>query len=171
MVIFIGINTHMQLTMIMYYLTLPPNLDASLFEDVSNFLSLDVSYEAQQATVEYISKLHTCIDKFTEFQQDPVLTNIRIHYDLDYKQNVLLAVGFTDMEWYRTVYAPATETIEGFAAFRAWLAAYNITLEEIRSNTVDVEFFPNSCVYLGIPINYPEMKHLYDTGVAFTESP
>jgi hypothetical protein len=167
MVIFIGLNSGMQLTMVMYYLTLPPTVDASLFEDVSNFLSLDVSYEAQQATVEFISKLHTCIDKFTEFQRDPVLTNIRIHYDLDYKQNVFLSVGFTDMDWYHTVYEPAQETIEGFSAFRAWLAAYNITLEEIRSNTVDVEFFPNSCIYLGIPVNYSEMKYLYDAGTPF----
>ena len=46
-----------------------------------------------------------------------------------------------------------------------------MTLEEIRYNTVDVEFYPNSCVFLGIPVNYPEMKYLYDNGTEFTESP
>jgi hypothetical protein len=161
----------MQLTMIMYSITLPITLDATLFEDVSSFLSLDVSYETQQTTVEFISKLHTVIDKFTPLQTQPILTNIRIHYDLDNKQNVFLAIGFVDMEWYRSEYVNTPEVVEGFAAFRAWLAAYNMTLEEIRYNTVDVEFYPNSCVFLGIPVNYPEIKYLYDNGTEFTESP
>lgn len=161
----------MQMTMIMYYLTLPITLDATLFEDVSSFLSLDVSYEVQQTTVEFISKLHTCIDKFTPLQTEPILSNIRIHYDLDNKQNVFLAVGFVDMDWYRNEYVGTQEVIDGFAAFRAWLDAYGITLEEIRSNTIDVEFYPSSCVFLGIPVNYPEMKYLYDNGSPFTESP
>jgi len=161
----------MQMTMIMYYLTLPPTLDATLFTDVSNFLSLDVPYETQQTTVEFISKLHTSIDKFTPLQTQPLMTNIRIHYDLDNKQNVFLAIGFTDMDWYRSDYVTTTEVIEGFEAFRNWLAAYNMTLEEVRSNTIDVEFYQPSCIFLGIPINYPEMKYLYDNGTPFTESP
>ena len=113
----------MHLTMIMYSITLPITLDATLFEDVSSFLSLDVSYETQQTTVEFISKLHTVIDKFTPLQTQPILTNIRIHYDLDNKQNVFLAIGFVDMEWYRSEYVNTPEVVEGFAAFRAWLAA------------------------------------------------
>ena len=161
----------MQLTMIFYYLTLPPTLDASLFEDVSSFLSLDVPYETQQTTVEFISKLHTCIDKFTDPANYSKMSNIRIRYDLDTKQNVFLAIGFTDMDWYRNEYVVTQEVVEGFAAFRSWLAAYNITLEEIRSNTVDVEYYPSSSVLLGIPVNYPEMKYLYDGGALFTETP
>jgi hypothetical protein len=171
MVIFIGLNISMKMTLVMYYLTIPPDLDAGLFEDVSSFLSLDVPYEVQQTTVEFISKLHTVIDKYTPLQTEPILSNIRTHYDLESKQNVFLAVGFCDMDWYRSEYLPATEVVEGFQAFRDWLKAYNITLEEIRSHDIDVEFHPESCVFLGIPVNYPEVKYLYDTGTLFTETP
>jgi hypothetical protein len=75
------------------------------------------------------------------------------------------------MDWYRTEYLPTTEVVEGFAAFRDWLKAYRITLEEVRSHDIDVEFYPESCVFLGIPVNYPEVKYLYDTGTLFTETP
>jgi len=59
----------MQMTMIMYNLTLPPELDGGLFEDVSSFLSLDVPYEVQQTTVEFISKLHIIIDKLLHYKR------------------------------------------------------------------------------------------------------
>jgi hypothetical protein len=160
----------MKLTLMMYLLTLPPEVDGSYFEDVSNFLSLDVPYEVQQTTVEFISKLHTAIDNFTPLQTEPVMTNMRIHYNLENKQEVIISVGATDMDWYRTDAVHRQELKDFFEVFYRWLAAYNITLEEIRSNEIDVEFFPESCVYLGIPVNYPEFKHLYDTGTLFTES-
>jgi hypothetical protein len=171
MEVFMGLNISMQMTMIMYHLTLPPELDGGLFEDVSSFLSLDVPYEVQQTTVEFISKLHIVIDKFTPLQTQPILSNIRTHYNIDTKQHVILSIGIVDMDWYRNEYLTTPEVAEGFAAFRAWLAAYNMTLEEIRSNVVEVEFYPSSCVFLGIPVNYPELKYLYDTGSIFTESP
>ena len=159
------------MTLVMYYLTLPPELDGTLFEDVSSFLSLDVPYETQQTTVEFISKLHTIIDKFTYLQTEPILSNIRTHYDLETKQSVFLCIGYVNKEWYTNEYLPDPEVAEGFAAFRTWLTAYNITLEEVRSHDIDVEFYPESCVFLGIPVNYPEVKYLYDTGTAFTETP
>jgi hypothetical protein len=90
MPVFMGLNISMQMTMIMYNLTLPPELDGGLFEDVSSFLSLDVPYEVQQTTVEFISKLHIIIDKFTPLQTEPILSNIRTHYNLDTKQQLTI---------------------------------------------------------------------------------
>jgi hypothetical protein len=161
------INTDMNMTLIIYKITLPDGLDAGLFDDISNFLSLDVSYEAQQATVEFISKLHTGIDKFTTVQTDPIMTNLRIYHDLEGKQTVLLAVGFVDQDWYQNTFITAQETIEAVAALDTWTAAYGMTIDEVRTNDIEVEFFPESCVYLGLPVNYPELRYLYDSGTTF----
>ena len=161
----------MKMTLVMYYLTLPPELDATLFDDVSTFLSLDVSYEVQQTTVEFISKLHTIIDKFTYLQTEPILSNIRTHYNLETKQEVILAVGFAEMEWYRNDAKTDPEVIEAYAAFKAWVAAYNMTVGDVRYHEIDVDFYPESCVFFGMPVNFPELKYLYDNGITFNENP
>ncbi len=158
----------MQLFVLMKKILLPPELDGTYFEDISNFLSLDVSYEKQQLTVETISKIQNVIDFVVPLRDYPILSPLKNFYNLETKAEVIMLYGATNFDWFINTLTKSDEYRAYEEVFARWLEAYNMTTPYgDRLIEIEVEWFNPSKVYLGYPVNFPEAEILWRKGKPF----
>jgi hypothetical protein len=158
----------MQLFVLMKKILLPPELDGSYFEDISNFLSLDVSYEKQQLTIETISKIQNVIDYVVPLRDYPILSPLKNFYNLETKAEVIMLYGATNFDWFINTLCKSEQYLAHEKAFAEWLAAYDMTTPwGDRLGKIEVEWFNPSKCYLGYPVNFPEADIIWRNAEPF----
>lgn len=157
----------MLLHMLMKKIYLPPELDGGYFEDISNFLSLDVSYEKQQLTVECISKIQNVIDVVVPLRDSPIISPLKNFYNLQTRAEVIQLYGATNLDWFLNTFTTTDEYKAYEEVFPRWLGAYGMTISEERYYTVDIEWYNPSKVFLGYPVNFPEAELMFKKSKPF----
>jgi len=154
----------MQLTLFMKQVNMEQGpADGSFLLNLHKFLDLDLTEEDQTLLIDFLTKSMAVNDEFLPEQPNPVMTNLRVYYNVDNPKVAITMLGFTDPTYYETVFTASTEYQELVPVLNQMYQRFSIIVEDSKTTTIDVEWFDESKVYLGIPMNWLEAEELFNS--------
>ena len=158
----------MQMTFFLtkYQFTAP--LDGSYLNDFTKFLDLETDEQGQTVTIEFLTKVTELIDSLQEHRPYPVMTNQKVYVNSVDTINCYVGIGFVDPDNYENIFKASPYYDEFVTAFANLQTTFQIEEVETRKATVVVEWFDNSKVYLGLPVNWLEANELFNSSPLLT---
>ena len=153
----------MQITflMIKYQFTSP--LDGSYFSDFTKFLDIETDEEGQTIAIEFLSKSAELIDSLAEHRPYPIMTNQRIYVSSTSPTECYAGLGFVDFNNYENIFKASPYYSDFRTAFVNLQNKFQIEEVGTRQAVVEVEWFDNSQIYLGLPVNWLEVHELFNS--------
>lgn len=153
----------MQFTFYLKYLQAPPPIDGTFFAEYTKFLDLDLTENQQTLVIDLLTKGMSLYDSLSHYSTTDVMSNLRTFYDYENPGNAITAVGFKNPSDQQNILVNSAE-YQLFAPVRDLVfQEFGIISLGERYITIDVEWYPESGVLLGVPMNWLEADELYQS--------
>lgn len=140
-----------------------PPLDGSFFAEPTKFLDLDLTPDQQLLVIDLLTKGMALQDSLMNYSTTDIMTNLRTFYDHDVPTKAITAVGFKNAQDYNNILIGSAEYQAFYPVRDQAYQEFGISLVGERVCTINVEWYPESSVFLGIPMNWLEADELYQS--------
>jgi hypothetical protein len=153
----------MQITFLMIKYEFTSPLDGSYFSDFTKFLDTETDEEGQTISIEFLSKSAELVDSLLEHRPYPIMTNQKIYVNPTSPTECYAGLGFVDFNNYENIFKASTYYNDFQTAFASLRNKFQIEEVETRQAVVEVEWFDDSQLYLGLPVNWLEANELFNS--------